>query len=136
MNTIENDTASEQKTAIDGLSYDFNGEFVHIKHPPGFEITAKTMGGFWSWLHKTCSDNKCSRVLVEAPAPVRNMNTMAAFDSGTGAAASTRKLRVALCFENYEPDDLSEFFKTVARNRGVKIEFFSDFDSAREWLLD
>jgi hypothetical protein len=43
-------------------------------------------------------------------------------------------LRVACCFENHETDELTEFFKTAASNRGVEIEFFSDRQKALSWL--
>jgi len=35
---------------------------------------------------------------------------------------------------NYVPGELSDFFKTVARNRCVNVEFFSNRPDALTWL--
>lgn len=43
-------------------------------------------------------------------------------------------LVVAICFHDYIFDDISTYFKTVAQNRGVSVEFFSDLDKATKWL--
>jgi hypothetical protein len=32
------------------------------------------------------------------------------------------------------PDDQSRFFKDVAQNRGVRVDFFNDRDAALRWL--
>lgn len=37
--------------------------------------------------------------------------------------------------ETPEPIDPRRFFLVVARNRGVNVEVFTDFQSAEEWLL-
>ncbi len=123
------------KIEIKQLAYDFDGEFIHVKLVRGFEVTSKSMEELWIFLGKVCPENNCSKVLVQAKSPRRTLNTMGAFDSGIQASKAIRQLKAALCFENYKPDELSEFFKTVARNRGASIEFFQDFDTARKWLL-
>jgi len=115
---------------------EFNGEFIHIKHRPGFEITSKSMETLWTMVGERCIEHECTKVLVQAVSPTRSLDTMDAFDSGIQASKASRKLKVALCFENYQTDETSDFFKTVARNRGAWIEFFPDFDSASAWLLN
>jgi hypothetical protein len=75
-----------------------------------------------------------SLVLVEAPSPSRKMDTTAAFESGTRVSQVAPGLKVAMFFLDYKTDELTEFFKTVARNRGTRIEFFGDKESALEWL--
>ena len=92
------------------------------------------MEKYWAMLGDACADHNCSLVLVEAEAPERNMTTMDAFGSGIRAAEVAVTLKLALCFSGYEPDELSEFFKTVAYNRGVRAEFFSNRADALKWL--
>lgn len=38
------------------------------------------------------------------------------------------------CFYGYRPDEKSRFFKDVAQNRGVRVEFFGERDAALRWL--
>ena len=59
---------------------------------------------------------------------------MAAFDLGVRLSNIKSRLSVALCFFDYERDELSEFLKTVALNRGTNIEFFLNVDDAKKWL--
>ncbi len=43
-------------------------------------------------------------------------------------------LSVACIFRGHVPDDQSEFFRTAAMNRGVRMEFFEDLNAALQWL--
>ena len=113
---------------------EFNGEYIELHHPAGFEIEPRTMSEYWALVADACKKHRCSVVLVEAENPRRRMGTMDAFGSGIKASEISYTLSLALCFTGYEPDDLSDFFKTVARNRGVRVEFFSDRESALKWL--
>jgi hypothetical protein len=85
-------------------------------------------------LMEVCKKGSCVRVLLEAPSPRRKMDTTAAFESGTRLARVSPGLRIAMLFYNYKTDELTEFFKTVAHNRGVRVEYFSEKKKALEWL--
>ena len=116
------------------LAIEFKGDHIHIRHGEGFEITPEGMDRFWEMLAKTCEKHDCSRVFAEGPVPERRMDTVAAFRSGVQAAEAAPSLWLAICFENYEPDELSDLFKHAARNRGVHVKFFSDREQAHRWL--
>ena len=116
------------------LDVEVHPHYLHIKHPPGYVITAEAADSVWGRIATLCRDNGIHKVLVEAERPERRLDTMSAFDSGRVLAENTSGLTIAICFLNYEFDDLSAFFKTVAQNRGVNLDFFSDLDAARKWL--
>lgn len=111
----------------------FNGRFVHIRLADNFDINSESMPMLWQATIKACHENKCSLVLSEGRVRSRHLQTSEAYDSGE-VASTVRGLRQACLFYDYKPDKLSEFFKTVAANRGVSIEFFTDRKSALEWL--
>lgn len=108
--------------------------YIHIKHPPGFEITPAFLDDAWAEVARLAREHACNKILIEAPGPIRQLDTMSAFDSGRTLAEIAPGLAVAMCFEDYSFDDISAFFKTVAQNRGAKVEMFSNRDDALAWL--
>jgi hypothetical protein len=108
--------------------------YVHVLYRPNYEITRETMIATCDELEQVCKQDSCVRVLLEAPSPRRKMDTTAAFESGTRLARVSPGLRIAMLFYNYKTDELTEFFKTVAHNRGVRVEYFSEKKKALEWL--
>ena len=118
----------------DELSLEFRTDHIYIRHEEGFEINPETMNRFWEQLARECEMYDCSNILIEAKAPNRRLDTVAAFTSGVEASTVAPNLWLALCFHNYQPDELSELFRQAARNRGANVEFFSDCDKALNWL--
>jgi hypothetical protein len=116
------------------FTLEFNGEYIHIVHPPGYEITPASQGKVWTELSRACRQRACLKVLVEGPAPTRRMGTMDGFESGTQAAQAIPGLTLAICFQGYMVDETSRLFTNVAHNRGARIEFFTDRKQALEWL--
>jgi len=49
------------------------------------------------------------------------------------AHAGCRTTKIALVDRNFD-EDMSHFEEMVAKNRGLKIKYFSDLDSAESWL--
>lgn len=119
---------------VNDVKIEYKGDHLHIRHGEGFRITNDAMDAFWAMLAEACEKYECSRVYAEGPAPERDMDTVGAFRSGVQAAESARDLWLAICFEGYEPDELSDLFKNAARNRGVHVKFFSDKEQAHRWL--
>lgn len=62
------------------------------------------------------------------------MDTVSAFTSGVEVSRIASNLWLALCFHDYEPDELSELFRRAAYNRGANVEFFSECEAAVAWL--
>lgn len=116
------------------FTLEFHGSYIHITHPPGFVASPENVEETWTSLAAICDRYECRNVLVETSKMHRRLDTMDAFESGRQLAQINPPISVALCFHDYEFDELSKFFKTVAQNRGVRVEFFSDAGKAREWL--
>lgn len=113
---------------------EFCGSYIHVKHSRGLVINPKSIEKVWEQFAELAALNKCGKFLVEADEVKRELNTMQAFDSGVKMAAIKPRLTVALCFLNYKHDQLSEFFMTVAHNRGVNVKFFDNIETAKKWL--
>lgn len=111
-----------------------NEDFLHIRHPSGYVITPESARKNWEMIGELCERYGARKVLVEAYKPERRLDTSTAFESGRTLAENLKGLSVAMCFVDYEFDDLSEFFKTVAHNRGATVEFFNDCEEACKWL--
>jgi hypothetical protein len=59
---------------------------------------------------------------------------MDAFQSGAQASQAIPGLAMAICFQDYVPDETTKFFTNVSFNRGARIEFFNDKKKALDWL--
>ena len=118
----------------DLFEFEVHPTYLHIKHPPGYVITSENTGEKWRRIGELCQEHGSAKVIVEAEQPERQLDTGSAFDAGRALAENMSGLSVAICFHGYEFDDLSTFFKTVAQNRGVRVELFSDLDEALQWL--
>jgi hypothetical protein len=111
----------------------FRGNYLHVLHPDNFEISPEGNAKLWEMLAELCKTHNCYRVLSEANIQLRKLKTWNVHHSGS-QASEIRGLRLACLFYNYQPDEMSEFFKTVSANRGAKVEFFTDKTAAFEWL--
>ena len=113
---------------------EFRGNYIHIQHRENFVISPERMDKFWVEINEICKKYNCANLLAVGHAPKRRMDLVGAYKSGTKAAEISPKLALACCFDEYEPDEMSEFFKTVAANRGVRVEFFKSQEEALLWL--
>ena len=109
-------------------------KYLHLRYPSGFVASLETTGDAWLALGKLCEQYGRNKVLIEATKPEREFDTMSAFESGRILAENTVGVTIAICLHDHEYDDLSHFFRTVAQNRGVKIELFNDLTEALHWL--
>ncbi|MBK9156320.1 MAG: hypothetical protein IPM25_19295 [Chloracidobacterium sp.] len=109
-------------------------DLLHIKHPPGHVITPESAVKNWELIAMLCRKHRCRKVLIEAHQPARKLDTIHAFESGRTLAEGLKGLTIAMCFVGYQFDDLSDFFKTVAQNRGATVEFFTELEEAEKWL--
>jgi hypothetical protein len=108
--------------------------YLHFKYPSGFVATLESTGEAWITIGELCEQHERSKVLIEATKPERRLDTMSAFESGRLLAENAPGISLAICLHDYQFDELSSFFKTVAQNRGVKIELFTDLGAALRWL--
>lgn len=118
----------------EGYTIKDHAEYIHVIYTPEYEITRETMIATCDNLMVICKRKSCFRVILEAPSPIRKLNTTDAFESGTRLARIGAGLTIAMVFYNYRTDEMTEFFKTVAQNRGVRVEYFNEVERALEWL--
>lgn len=118
-----------------GFTLDFASDYINVRYPTNYEITPENQQKLWAVVREACRQHNCHRVLAESPTPPkRNMTQIDAFKSAGQAAKVSSELRVACLYSDYQPDEITEFFVTVAYNKGIRIEFFSEREEALKWL--
>jgi len=111
----------------------FRGSYIHILLADTYEITPPGVEKMWQATIEACRKYNCNKVLSEGNIHARKLKAWDAYNSGS-QGSEIPALRHACLFYNYQPDDMSEFFKTVSANRGTSIEFFKSKSEALKWL--
>ncbi len=119
---------------MNDVSIEYNGRYIHIVTSSKFAINPEEQTKLWNEIAKSCKENSCLKVFHEGPSPIRKMTTVDSFESGVMASEVVPGLRLAVFFPEYPADEITQFFKTVAFNRGVTVEFFTDRSEALRWL--
>ena len=108
--------------------------YLYLHLAPGFEATPESMARMWTAISEACRRNNLRRVLADGENVQRKLTPMESYDHAALAARLMPGLTVACCFRGYQTDEQTEFFKTAAVNRGVRVEFFGDLETALRWL--
>jgi hypothetical protein len=120
------------------MSTDFTIEFrltyLHIQNSLDYEITPEGASRRWTALATACATFNCNRVLWEGKVAARRLTISEVYNSASQLADIAPGLKLACYLVDYIPDDLSEFYKQVAFNRGTQIQFFSNREAALKWL--
>ena len=116
------------------FSIDFNGKYIHIIHASDYEICPESNEKLFKEMSQACKKYNCRKVFAEGLTQKRRITSLDAFQSGSLVSESIPGLTLAICIYKYTPDETTEFFKNVAYNRGVRIEFFKDKKKALKWL--
>ena len=116
------------------LSISAGPSYIHVRLAPGFEITPASMDAQWTAVAAACQESNLYRVLVEGRIAARKMETIDALDSAAMAAKLIPGMTCALCFYDYQTDELSQFFSDAAYNRGARVRFFTEQPAALQWL--
>ena len=120
------------------MSSDFDltphADYLHVALAPGYEIDLAGITELMKSVADVCMRQGQRRVLIEGTVAARRMATMDSFAGGALAGSMLAGVALACCFYGYKPDDKSQFFKDVAQNRGVRVEFFGERDEALRWL--
>jgi hypothetical protein len=122
------------------MSTDFKltprADFVHVELAADYEIVIAGITELMMSVSDVCSRQGQRRVLIEGTITLaaRRMGTMDSFGAGALAGSMLPGVAIACCFYGYKPDEQSQFFRDVAQNRGVRIDFFQDREAAMRWL--
>jgi hypothetical protein len=111
-----------------------HANYVHVALAPGYELRMEGVTALMMSVSDVCSRQGKRRVLIEGTVAARRMGTMDSFGAGALAGSMLTGVSIACCFYGYVPDDQSQFFKDVAQNRGVRVDFFKGRDAALRWL--
>ena len=116
-----------------GVAIEFRGDHVHVQISRGMTVGSEQRNALWAKIARICEVHNTHRVLVEGPVPDGVFQTSEVIDAGLKAAAVPR-LWMAMCFDNFQPDELTELYETVAASRGVRVKHFSNTERALLWL--
>src|SRR5262245_56766277 len=120
------------------MSTDFkltpHADYVHVELAPGYEIKPDGTTQLTLSISDVCARQGQRRVLIEGTVARRSMGTMDSFGFGSLLGSMLPGGALACCLYGYAPDHQTQFFRDVAHNRGVRIEFFNDREAALRWL--
>jgi hypothetical protein len=120
------------------MSTDFtltpHAEYIHVELAPGYEITPDGTTQLTHAISDLCARQGQRRVLIEGTIARRVMGMMDSYGFGSLVGSMLTGTSLACCLYGYARDQQTQFFRDVAENRGVRIEFFDDRVSALRWL--
>jgi len=116
------------------FTVEYRGDYLLAQLHPGFEITPESMKRNWAALADACRQHQCHRVLAVGVVARREMSATSAFETSEGLAGAIPGLQLAACVTGFDPDEVTEFFKNVAHNRGAIVELFGTVEEAKAWL--
>jgi hypothetical protein len=117
-----------------GFTLEPRDGYLYVQLAPGFEMDLESTSRVWVAICEACRERGLRRALLEGEGVTRRMMPIEAFDVADLAARLLPGLSVACIFRGYVPDSQSQFFRTAAMNRGVRMEFFQDLNAALRWL--
>ena len=95
------------------FSLEFKERYIHLIHAPDYEISPESNDILWAELAKACRKYKCLKVLTEGSNQKRRITSMDAYQSGAQAAESIPGMTLAICIDDYTPDDITQFLKML-----------------------
>ena len=109
--------------------------YIRVVFPGEDRVTSDNVLERWTAIGEACKKHNCRKILVEAQQIVRQLDTTDVLKAG-GALPEMdlHGIRVAFAVPDYETDDTTKFFETVAHNRGIYISFFKSKEEALSWL--
>lgn len=116
-----------------GVAVEFRDDHIHIQLGKGLKVSGEQRNALWEMIGRLCAEHNTRRVMVEGPSPEGVFQTSEVIDAGL-KTATVPKLWMAMCFDNFQPNELTELFETVAGSRGVRVKHFSNTERALLWL--
>ena len=112
----------------------FRDDHVHVQLNAASRIEDPDLPkDYWGMLRKLCDEYDCRKILVEGVAPSGEMDPAEVIEAGK-RAATVPNLWLAFNLKNHTPNEQSELYEAVAASKGVRVKFFSDRESALNWL--
>ena len=109
--------------------------YIRVVFPGEDRVTSDNVLERWAVIGEACKKHDCRKVLIEAQQIVRRLDTTDVFNAGCALPKMhLHGIRVAFVVPDYDTDDTTKFFETVAQNRGIYISFFKSKEEALPWL--
>ena len=125
--------AEDETNMSSDVLIEFRSNYLHAQLSLNYEITPESVTKFWSAIGDARKKYDCKLVLAEGKISSRQMMAADAYNSGK-QAGEFAPLRLACLLYDHSPDEVSDFFKIVALNRGVLVEYFTNRVKALRWL--
>jgi hypothetical protein len=120
------------------MSTDFeltpHAEYLQVELAPGYEIKPDGTTKLLMAISEVCTRQGQRRVLIEGTVARRVMGMMDTYSFGSLVGNMLTGTSLACCLYGYARDQQTEFFRDVAENRGVRVEFFDTREAALRWL--
>jgi len=120
------------------MSTDFeltpHAEYLQVELAPGYEIKPDGTTKLLMAISEVCTRQGQRRVLIEGTVARRVMGMMDTYSFGSLVGNMLTGTSLACCLYGHARDQQTEFFRDVAENRGVRVEFFDTREAALRWL--
>ncbi len=108
--------------------------YVLVQVPPNFELNHGTVTQLWKTMADACKQYSCNLVIVEGTIH-RSMSPADVVQSAHQPLKhGLHGLRLAICWYDFEADELSDLFITSAASRGTQARLCKNRTEAKEWL--
>jgi hypothetical protein len=108
--------------------------YILVQVPPNFELNPSTVTQLWKTMADSCKQTNCNKVIVEGTIH-RSMSPADVVQSAQQPLKhGLHDLRLAICWYDFEADDLSDLFITSAASRGTFAHLCKNRTEAKEWL--
>lgn len=116
-----------------GFGVEFREDHVHVQLGANLKVNSEQRNILWAKISRLCEEHGTRRVLVEGKVPEGVFQTTEVIDAGLKTAVVPR-LWLAFCFDDFQPNELSELYETVAGSKGVRVKHFASTEPALRWL--
>ena len=116
-----------------GFKMEFFEDHIQVQIASDYKMEPDQQDEFWRVIRELCDKHNTRRVLVRGFVPKGERNTSDVIEAGMRTAA-VPKLWIAFSLKNFEPNDRSELFEVIAARQGVRVKFFSEPETALNWL--
>ncbi len=116
-----------------GFGVEFREDHVRVRIDSGLKVSSEQRDLLWGKIARICERHGTRRVLVEGKVPEGVFQTSEVIDAGL-KTATVPKLWLAFCFEDFQPNELTELYETVAGSKGIRVKHFAVTEHALRWL--
>ena len=115
-----------------GHSLEVHAEFISVSLK--LDMRSDALPACLRELASACAEYSCRHILGHVDGPLGALTVADVFEMATYLATTVPALQVALLIGENDSEELKEFFRLAASNRGMTIDFFTNRTTALQWL--